>query len=113
MDSVLMRIFPPQQQGQGANSPLGVSGGNANDKSTSGGVTFCCGGTLGVLVARGGRPYVLSNNHVLARRDAGTVRAPNVVDTIFHPGLLNNGCSPSLTAARPSPLLHMRHLPIP
>ncbi|OLB93135.1 MAG: hypothetical protein AUI02_07115 [Acidobacteria bacterium 13_2_20CM_2_57_12] len=31
MDSVLVTIMPPQQNAQGANSPLGVSGGNAGD----------------------------------------------------------------------------------
>ncbi len=113
MDSVLMRIFPPQQQGQGANSPLGVSGGNANDKSTSGGVTFCCGGTLGVLVARGGSQYVLSNNHVLARSDAGTVGAPTVGDTIVQPGLIDNGCSPAFTAATLSQFFNMETGPAP
>jgi hypothetical protein len=107
MDSVMMRVFPPQQQGQGANSPLGVSGGNANDKSTSGAVTSCCGGTLGALVARGGSQYVLSNNHILARSDSGTVGAPNVGDTIVQPGLIDNGCSPAFTAGTLSQFFNM------
>lgn len=113
MDSVLMRIFPPQQQGQGANSPLGVSGGNANDKSTSGAVTSCCGGTLGALVARGGSQYVLSNNHVLARSDTGAVGAPNVGDTIVQPGLIDNGCSPAFTAGTLSQFFNMENGPAP
>lgn len=113
MDSVLMRIFPPQQQGQGANSPLGVSGGNANDKSTTGAVTSCCGGTLGALVARGGSQYVLSNNHVLARSDTGTVGAPNVGDTIVQPGLIDNGCSPAFTAGTLSQFFNMENGPAP
>jgi len=107
MDSILMRIFPPQQQGQGANSPLGVSGGNANDKSTSGAVTSCCGGTLGALVARGGSQYILSNNHVLARSDAGTVGGPNVGDLIVQPGLIDNGCSPAFAAGNLSQFFNM------
>src|SRR5215813_9065375 len=44
---------------------LGTSGGNVNDITRR----FCCSGTLGALVTRGGTDYVLSNNHVLARGD--------------------------------------------
>src|SRR2546426_6449533 len=44
---------------------LGTSGGNANDISGS----FCCSGTLRALVSRSGIDFILSTNHVLARRD--------------------------------------------
>lgn len=94
MDSLLMSIVPPQQLGQGANSPLGVSGGNAIDKSMAGTVTTCCGGTLGALVSRGSKQYILSNNHVLARSDSATLGDP-----IVQPGLIDNGCSAPPTAA--------------
>src|SRR5205807_10619739 len=50
---------------------LGTSGGNATDKNTSAGKIFCCSGTLGSLVSRGGSLYVLSNNHVLDKSDQG------------------------------------------
>ena len=38
---------------------LGVSGGNANDTANG----FCCSGTLGALVQRGGTQFILSNTH--------------------------------------------------
>jgi len=82
MDSVLVTIVPPQQNAQGSNSPLGVSGGNAKDSSTVSGQTLCCGGTLGALVSRGGNLYILSNNHAIARSDSATVGDP-----IVQPGL--------------------------
>jgi hypothetical protein len=90
MDSVLIDIVPPQQNAQAAPSPLGVSGGNANDHSTSGGVTLCCGGTLGSLVSRGNNLYILSNNHVLARSDTAM---PGAGESIVQPGLIDNNCA--------------------
>jgi len=49
---------------------LGTSGSNVKDINAS----FCCTGTLGSVVkdAKGNR-YILSNNHVLARSNAGKV----------------------------------------
>lgn len=94
MDSVLVDIVPPQQHAQGTPSPLGVSGGNANDKSGSGASTLCCGGTLGSLVTRGGKQYILSNNHVLARSDAGVITSGATQgDAITQPGLIDNNCA--------------------
>lgn len=98
-DSVLVTIFPPQQKQQGSPTPLGVSGSNAKATSTSGGVTVCCGGTLGSLVSRGGNLYILSNNHVLANSDAGTAGVPNVGDPITQPGLIDNNCAVPPTVA--------------
>ena len=57
---------------------LGTSGGNIHDASRR----FCCSGTLGSLVTKGGVQYILSNNHVLADADAATVG-----DAISQPGL--------------------------
>jgi hypothetical protein len=49
---------------------LGTSGSNVNDINAS----FCCTGTLGSLVKdTSGNLYILSNNHVLARSNAGKV----------------------------------------
>ena len=42
--------------------PCGISGGNILNRSTA----FCCGGTLGALVADSSAQYILSNNHILA-----------------------------------------------
>lgn len=62
---------------------LGTSGGNVNDASRA----FCCSGTLGSLVTRGGVQYILSNNHVLARSDSAS---PG--EAISQPGLIDSSC---------------------
>ena len=95
-DSVLVTIVPPQQSAQAAPSPLGVSGSSSKDVATTGGVTACCGGTLGSLVSRGTNPmnlYILSNNHVMAGSDSGTAGPPGTGDPIVQPGLIDNNCS--------------------
>jgi len=63
---------------------LGTAGGNANDE----GRKFCCGGTLGCLVTdNNGTLYILSCNHVLARRNFAQVGEP-----ITQPGLVDANC---------------------
>jgi hypothetical protein len=52
--------------------PFGVSIGNENE---------CAAGTLGARVTKGGNVYILSNNHVLARQNAG-----NPGEDILQPG---------------------------
>ena len=71
---------------------LGSSGGNNNDFDEKGNtIVDCCSGTLGALVQdAGGRQYLLSNNHVLARSDRASVG-----DTIVQPGLIDNNCTPN------------------
>jgi hypothetical protein len=86
-DSVIVFSVPPQQSAYPEPVPLGTSGGNARDTSTSGGNTFCCSGTIGSLVSRGGKFYILSNNHVLARSDLASVGDP-----VTQPGLADNNC---------------------
>lgn len=72
---------------------LGTSGGNATDSRTTTDPatgkreTFCCSGTLGSLVSRGGEFYILSNNHVLDKSDQGAVGDP-----ISQPGLADAHC---------------------
>jgi hypothetical protein len=72
---------------------LGTSGGNANDKNTITDPTtgkreiFCCSGTLGSLVSRGGDLFILSNNHVLDKSGTGTPGDP-----ISQPGLADTNC---------------------
>jgi hypothetical protein len=64
-----------------AQTPLGTSGGNINDISR----LYCCSGTLGALVqGTDGTKYILSNNHVLARTNAGKINDP-----IIQPGLVD------------------------
>jgi hypothetical protein len=112
-DSVLVTIVPPQQNAQGANSRLGVSGGNAKDSSTVNSQTLCCGGTLGALVSRGSNLFILSNNHVLARSDSGTAGVPTVGDPIVQPGLIDNNCSAPPTVATLSQFFNMETGPAP
>jgi len=108
MDSVLVTIAPPQQNAQGASSPLGVSGGNAKDSSTVSGQTLCCGGTLGALVSRGSNLYILSNNHAIARSDSAAVGDP-----IVQPGLIDNKCATPPTVATLSQFFNMETGPTP
>jgi hypothetical protein len=70
---------------------LGSSGGNNADFDTRGNqIVDCCSGTLGALIEDAGkRPYILSNNHVLAKSDHASVG-----DTIIQPGLIDNNCTP-------------------
>ncbi len=78
------------QAPQTAPIKLGTSGGNAKDSSAS----FCCSGTLGALVTRGGTDFILSNNHVLARSDQAIAGEP-----ITQPGLVDNSCTPATPVA--------------
>lgn len=64
---------------------LGTSGGNVLDRSSA----YCCSGTLGALVTKGGgTQYILSNNHVLARSGQGSAG-----DDISQPGMVDSNCS--------------------
>ena len=81
-------VTAPNENAQTGAITLGTSGGNVNDKSGK----FCCGGTLGSLVARNGTQYILSNNHVLAKSDSGIVG-----DAISQPGIID-ATSPCTTA---------------
>ncbi len=56
--------------------PMGVSIGNYLE---------CAAGTFGCAVTRGGNLYILSNNHVLARQNAGSTG-----EIIGQPGLYDN-----------------------
>ena len=80
------------QDAMSAPTLLGSSGGNNNDFDEKGNsIIDCCSGTLGALVQdAGGRQYLLSNNHVLARSDRASVG-----DTIVQPGLIDNNCTPN------------------
>jgi len=86
--SATVTIVPGNQSAQTGPIELGTSGGNANDSNTSGKTIFCCGGTLGSLVTRGGTQFILSNNHVLARSDAAAIG-----EAIIQPGLIDANCN--------------------
>jgi hypothetical protein len=74
---------------------LGTSGGNVNDIANG----YCCSGTLGALVAKGGSQYILSNSHVFAGDvvSGGNGRVATIGDDINQPGLVDTGCNPSGT----------------
>jgi hypothetical protein len=98
-------INPPNnQQTQSLPIKLGTTGGNVNDFTISGNTITCCSGTLGSLVSRAGAPlpFILSNNHVLARSDQAKIG-----EAISQPGLVDNNCNPGTTVAhltQPAPL---------
>ncbi len=71
---------PAHQTFQTRPIQLGTSGGNIKDRS----MAFCCSGTLGAVVTKGGVQYILSNNHVLARTNKASVG-----DDIIQPGLID------------------------
>lgn len=79
---------------------LGTTGGNVLDTSGN----FCCSGTLGSLVTRGGKNYILSNNHVLAR--SGLAHAG---ESIGHPGLVDNACNVGASVATFSQAVTLNH----
>jgi hypothetical protein len=77
-----------EAQGQAAQTgavELGTSGSNLHASTQSGNSITCCGGTLGSLLVRNGTNYILSNNHVMANSDSGTIG-----DAIIQPGLIDN-----------------------
>jgi hypothetical protein len=86
--SATVTITSSNQLAQNLPIELGTSGGNIDDVTT----TECAGGTLGSLVTRAGTQYILSNNHVLADEDAGSIG-----DAIIQPGLIDTAspCSPA------------------
>lgn len=88
--SATVTIIPGNQNQQTGAIQLGTSGGNVNDTTTSGTSLFCCGGTLGALVTRGGTQFILSNTHVLARSDAAAIG-----EAIIQPGLIDAGLTPA------------------
>ncbi|MGH9532015.1 MAG: hypothetical protein ACRD2Q_06445, partial [Terriglobales bacterium] len=84
-----MAAVADHQVKQTAPVQMGTSGGNVKDISRA----FCCSGTLGSVVTKGGSNYILSNNHVLARtaQTAAEVAA-RVGEDISQPGLIDSGC---------------------
>jgi hypothetical protein len=78
-------LATPNQSAQAGAVKLGTSGGDSTDIAGN----KCCGGTLGSLVTRGGKQYVLSNNHVLAKSDFGIAGGPPNGDPISQPGIID------------------------
>lgn len=74
---------------------LGTSGGNVGDLANG----YCCSGTLGALVQKGGTQYILSNSHVFSGDvvSGGNGKVAAIGDDINQPGLVDNSCSSSNT----------------
>ncbi len=70
---------------------MGTSGGWRFDLANG----FCCGGTLGSLVQKGGTKYVLSNYHVLYADivNGGNSRTAQPGDPVIQPGLIDVQCN--------------------
>jgi hypothetical protein len=70
---------------------LGTSGGWRYDLANG----YCCGGTLGSLVQKGGTQYILSNWHVLYSDivNGGNGRTAQPGDPVIQPGLIDVGCN--------------------
>ncbi|MGR8980171.1 MAG: hypothetical protein ACU84H_08790 [Gammaproteobacteria bacterium] len=70
---------------------LGTSGGWRYNLSNG----YCCGGTLGSLVANGGKQYILSNYHVLEADivNGGNGRIAQTGDPVIQPGLIDMSCN--------------------
>jgi hypothetical protein len=70
---------------------LGCSGGPAGDLANG----YCCGGTLGALVSKGGNQYILSNSHVFAGDvvNGGNGVVSAMGDDISQPGLIDVNCN--------------------
>lgn len=69
---------------------LGTSGGWRYDLANG----YCCAGTLGSLVQKGGTQYVMSNYHVLEADivSGGNSRVAQAGDPVIQPGLIDVGC---------------------
>lgn len=70
---------------------LGTSGGWRYDLANG----YCCGGTLGSLVQKGGTQYIMSNYHVLEADivSGGNSRTAQPGDFVIQPGLIDVGCN--------------------
>ncbi len=79
------------QAPQSAPVKMGTSGGWRYDLANG----YCCGGTLGSLVQKGGTKYVLSNYHVLYAdiTNGGNGRTASAGDPVIQPGLIDVSCN--------------------
>jgi hypothetical protein len=70
---------------------MGTSGGWRYDLANG----YCCGGTLGSLVQKGGTQYILTNYHVLYSDivSGGNGRVATAGDPVIQPGLIDVNCT--------------------
>ena len=89
-----MKTTPPavsHTAKQTAPIQLGTSGGWRYDLANG----YCCGGTLGSLILKGGKQYILSNYHVLEAdiEAGGNSRTAQAGDPVIQPGLIDVSCN--------------------
>jgi hypothetical protein len=79
------------QAAQSAPVQMGTSGGWRYDLANG----YCCAGTLGALIQKGGTQYVLSNYHVLYADivNGGNSRVASAGDPVIQPGLIDVQCN--------------------
>jgi len=70
---------------------MGTSGGWRYDLANG----YCCGGTFGSLVQKGGTKYILTNYHVLYADivNGGNSRVATAGDPVIQPGLIDVNCT--------------------
>lgn len=87
---------------------MGTSGGWRYDLANG----YCCGGTLGSLVLKGGQQYVLSNYHVLEADivSGGNSRVAAAGDPVVQPALIDVACN-AATAQNVATLSGIKSLP--
>jgi len=70
---------------------LGTSGGWSDDLANG----YCCGGTLGSLIQKGGNKYILSNYHVFWADivNGGNGKTAQAGDNVIQPGLIDVNCN--------------------
>jgi hypothetical protein len=70
---------------------MGTSGGWRYDLANG----YCCGGTFGSLVQKGGTKYILTNYHVLYADivSGGNSRVATAGDAVIQPGLIDVNCT--------------------
>ena len=87
---------------------LGTSGGWRYDLANG----YCCGGTLGSLVLKGGQKYILSNYHVLEADivNGGNSRVAVAGDPVIQPALIDVACN-AATAQNVATLSGIKSLP--
>lgn len=70
---------------------LGTSGGWEFDLANG----YCCAGTLGSLISKGGKQYIMSNYHVLEADivNGGNGRTASNGDPVIQPGLIDINCN--------------------
>lgn len=83
------RVQGPKQHQRRQKRPimLGSSGGTTDAFTVVPPDMFCCGGTLGALLKKEDRYFILSNNHVIARFNQAAIG-----ENISQPGLNDTNC---------------------